>query len=86
MAVSLAVSILIVIEKSGENVQSLPGSAFLQLHEMDESLRFFELDTGAKIPSVGLGTWQAAPGVVGDTVALAVKVISPLKQVRQLME
>lgn len=35
--------------------------------------RFFELNTGAKIPSVGLGTWQADPGVVGDAVVTAVK-------------
>jgi hypothetical protein len=34
----------------------------------------FVLNTGAKIPSVGLGTWQAAPGVVGDAVYAAVKV------------
>ncbi|KAJ8747133.1 hypothetical protein K2173_001690 [Erythroxylum novogranatense] len=41
---------------------------------MAQSLRFFELNTGAKIPSVGLGTWQAAPGVVGEAVNTAVKV------------
>ncbi|XP_062231559.1 NADPH-dependent aldo-keto reductase, chloroplastic-like [Phragmites australis] len=33
----------------------------------------FVLNTGAKIPSVGLGTWQAEPGVVGDAVFAAVK-------------
>ncbi|KAJ4819666.1 NAD(P)-linked oxidoreductase superfamily protein [Rhynchospora pubera] len=33
----------------------------------------FVLSTGAKIPSVGLGTWQAAPGVVGEAVLAAVK-------------
>ncbi|KAJ4819665.1 NAD(P)-linked oxidoreductase superfamily protein [Rhynchospora pubera] len=33
----------------------------------------FVLNTGSKIPSVGLGTWQAAPGVVGDAVVTAVK-------------
>ncbi|KAJ4795843.1 NAD(P)-linked oxidoreductase superfamily protein [Rhynchospora pubera] len=33
----------------------------------------FVLSTGAKIPSVGLGTWQAAPGVVGEAVLTAVK-------------
>ncbi|CAA7052233.1 unnamed protein product [Microthlaspi erraticum] len=32
------------------------------------------LNTGAKIPSVGLGTWQASPGLVGDAVAAAVKI------------
>lgn len=43
---------------------------------MANEIGFFELNTGAKIPSVGLGTWQAAPGVVGDAVAAAVKVTS----------
>lgn len=33
----------------------------------------FVLSTGAKIPSVGLGTWQSEPGVVGDAVYAAVK-------------
>ncbi|KAJ4970841.1 hypothetical protein NE237_003940 [Protea cynaroides] len=40
---------------------------------MANDLRFFELNTGAKIPSVGLGTWQADPGLVGDAIVLAVK-------------
>uniref|UniRef100_A0A0E0HFH4 NADP-dependent oxidoreductase domain-containing protein n=1 Tax=Oryza nivara TaxID=4536 RepID=A0A0E0HFH4_ORYNI len=35
--------------------------------------RCFVLNTGAKIPSVGLGTWQAEPGVVGNAVYAAVK-------------
>ncbi|EMS61074.1 Aldo-keto reductase family 4 member C10 [Triticum urartu] len=35
--------------------------------------RHFLLNTGAKIPSVGLGTWQADPGVVGAAVYAAVK-------------
>lgn len=34
----------------------------------------FVISTGAKIPSVGLGTWQSEPGVVGDAVYAAVKV------------
>ncbi|XP_039136256.1 NADPH-dependent aldo-keto reductase, chloroplastic-like isoform X2 [Dioscorea cayenensis subsp. rotundata] len=33
----------------------------------------FTLNTGAKIPSVGLGTWQSEPGVVGQAVIAAVK-------------
>lgn len=41
---------------------------------MTKAIRFFELNTGAKIPSVGLGTWQAEPGVVGDAVTAAIKV------------
>ncbi|KAJ7950259.1 Aldo-keto reductase family 4 member like [Quillaja saponaria] len=36
-------------------------------------VHFFSLNTGAKIPSVGLGTWQAEPGLVGEAVAAAVK-------------
>ncbi|KAK9290537.1 hypothetical protein L1049_008707 [Liquidambar formosana] len=41
---------------------------------MANDIRFFELNTGAKMPSVGLGTWQADPGVVGNAVATAIKV------------
>ncbi|XP_004302710.1 PREDICTED: aldo-keto reductase family 4 member C10-like [Fragaria vesca subsp. vesca] len=41
---------------------------------MAKAIRFFELNTGAKIPAVGLGTWQAEPGVVGDAVTAAIKV------------
>lgn len=41
---------------------------------MANSISFFELNTGAKIPSVGLGTWQSDPGLVGNAVAAAVKV------------
>ncbi|XP_078179144.1 NADPH-dependent aldo-keto reductase, chloroplastic-like isoform X2 [Carex rostrata] len=33
----------------------------------------FVLNTGAKIPSVGLGTWQAPPNVVAEAVLSAVK-------------
>jgi hypothetical protein len=36
--------------------------------------RHFVLNTGATVPSVGLGTWQAKPGVVGDAIYAAVKV------------
>ncbi|KDP24554.1 hypothetical protein JCGZ_25118 [Jatropha curcas] len=41
---------------------------------MVNEIRFFELNTGAKMPSVGLGTWQAEPGLVGAAVAAAVKI------------
>ncbi|XP_012832047.1 PREDICTED: aldo-keto reductase family 4 member C9-like isoform X2 [Erythranthe guttata] len=38
---------------------------------MANEILYFELNTGVKIPSVGLGTWQSAPGLVG--VGQAVK-------------
>ncbi|KAJ4906925.1 Aldo-keto reductase family 4 member C9 [Raphanus sativus] len=41
---------------------------------MANAIKVFELNTGAKIPSVGLGTWQASPGVVGDAISTAVKI------------
>lgn len=41
---------------------------------MADGIRFFELNTGAKIPSVGFGTWQADPDIVGEAVATAIKV------------
>ncbi|XVE76429.1 hypothetical protein DITRI_Ditri12bG0172100 [Diplodiscus trichospermus] len=44
------------------------------MRKMAQALRYFELNTGAKIPSVGLGTWQAEPGVVGNAVAAAIKI------------
>ncbi|GMH23064.1 hypothetical protein Nepgr_024907 [Nepenthes gracilis] len=40
---------------------------------MARDIRFFELNSGAKIPLVGLGTWQADPGVVGRAVETAIK-------------
>uniref|UniRef100_A0A7N0UU51 NADP-dependent oxidoreductase domain-containing protein n=1 Tax=Kalanchoe fedtschenkoi TaxID=63787 RepID=A0A7N0UU51_KALFE len=41
---------------------------------MSNAIRFFQLNTGASIPSVGLGTWQADPELVGDAVATAIKI------------
>ena len=41
---------------------------------MAKDIHFFELNTGAKIPAIGLGTWQADPGVVGQAVEIAIKV------------
>ncbi|KAK7286781.1 hypothetical protein RJT34_22012 [Clitoria ternatea] len=40
---------------------------------MAKAKTHFELNTGAEIPSVGLGTWRAAPGVVANAVTNAVK-------------
>ncbi|XLU53815.1 hypothetical protein S245_048464 [Arachis hypogaea] len=34
---------------------------------------YFDLNTGGKIPSVGLGTWKAPPGEIGNAVIAAVK-------------
>ncbi|XP_044481611.1 NADPH-dependent aldo-keto reductase, chloroplastic-like isoform X3 [Mangifera indica] len=37
-------------------------------------IRYFKLNTGAQIPSLGLGTYKAQGGVVGDTITTAVKI------------
>ena len=39
------------------------------------------LRTGATIPLVGLGTWQAAPGEVGTAVKIALEVSFLLQQI-----
>ncbi|KAK3000411.1 hypothetical protein RJ639_020623, partial [Escallonia herrerae] len=49
-------------------------------HPKMADITHFELNTGAKIPSVGLGTWQADPGVVGQAVHTAIKIGSVLKK------
>ncbi|XP_058729217.1 NADPH-dependent aldo-keto reductase, chloroplastic-like [Vicia villosa] len=41
---------------------------------MATSIKYFQLNTGAKIPSVGLGTWQAEPGVVAKAITTAIQV------------
>ncbi|KAK9154369.1 hypothetical protein Sjap_001849 [Stephania japonica] len=46
--------------------------------DSDSVLRF-ELNTGAKMPAVGLGTWKADPGAVGEVVIAAVKIHWPIR-------
>ncbi|KAE9589951.1 putative oxidoreductase [Lupinus albus] len=41
---------------------------------MAKTIKLFGLNTGAKIPSVGLGTWQAEPGVVANAITTAIQV------------
>lgn len=41
---------------------------------MADGIRFFQLNTGAKIPSVGMGTWRADAGRVGGALTTAIKV------------
>ena len=45
----------------------------------------FTLNTGARVPSVGLGTYKAAPGVVTDVVRAAVKVFVLLARPRTVL-
>ncbi|KAG2690649.1 hypothetical protein I3760_09G197800 [Carya illinoinensis] len=41
---------------------------------MADGIRFFQLNTGAKIPSVGMGTWRAEAELVGGALTAAIKV------------
>ncbi|CAN1135123.1 NADPH-dependent aldo-keto reductase, chloroplastic [Linum perenne] len=41
---------------------------------MGKEFPSFKLNTGASIPAIGLGTWQAAPGLVGAAVEAAIKI------------
>lgn len=40
---------------------------------MSINQKTFTLNTGAKIPAVGFGTWQAAPGEAGKAVQTAIR-------------
>lgn len=41
---------------------------------MANAIRFFELNTGAKMPSLGLGTYRTDTHLVGDVLTAAIKV------------
>ncbi|KAK7267957.1 hypothetical protein RIF29_20638 [Crotalaria pallida] len=41
---------------------------------MAEEIRYFKLNTGAKIPSLGLGTFLSDPATLSNAIATAVKV------------
>ena len=55
-------------------VFSIKTTSFPRNLKMATEILHFELNTGAKIPSVGLGTWQCSPAVVGNAVTTAIKV------------
>lgn len=50
--------------------------AFVSEVSVDCGPWYFELNTGARVPAVGLGTWKAPAGDVGAAFIAAVKVIS----------
>jgi hypothetical protein len=56
------------------HISSVQSTRFEGILKMADGIRFFELNTGAKIPSMGFGTWQADPGIVGEVVTTAIKV------------
>jgi alcohol dehydrogenase (NADP+) len=37
-------------------------------------MRIFDLEGGGRMPALGLGTWKADPGVVGESVAEAIRI------------
>ncbi|KAJ4847938.1 hypothetical protein Tsubulata_040432 [Turnera subulata] len=60
--------------KSFSLISQFPGHTVAYTIKMANAIHYFQLNTGAKIPSVGLGTWQSEPGVVGAAVTAAVKI------------